>query len=130
MSKIPTPEDVKRLHGLNVALTQMGKRLLTHMPTQAIEAVMHNAGAFIKPMKNLDDDGNPMTLEIPVATLQQICTFANISLSRLLWERYKWERQVGRPYAPEGVTVDITEGDVPAEIESKESELTNEPEEV
>ena len=89
---------------LNVALTGQAKEFARGLGTNGMEAVLANFAEFLK--GDLKSD----TLTMPTAAVKSMAMLASVTLSRILKERYKLERQTGQRYEVEVPTVQVVQG--------------------
>ena len=89
----PTERDVlKGMLSYNVQLSRMAKEGLSKMPTGTVESLLQNYSALMA-----GDYGDEETVAIPVDVIRETGLFASVTLSRMLWERYKLEKTLGGP---------------------------------
>jgi len=91
-SRMSASELISRMHSYNVRLTELAKRGVAEMHTGNMEGLLQNFSLLMA--GNYEDQDK---IEIPVEVVRNVALFASVTMSRLVWERYKYERKLGRP---------------------------------
>jgi hypothetical protein len=94
---------IQRMRRFNLAITEMSKKAVGEMSTASIEKVLESFSMLLS-----GEYGDQETLEMPIDVVRQTSLFALVSLSRLLGERYKLEKKLGRPVVVEAEVVEPT----------------------
>jgi len=94
---------IQRMRRFNIAITEMSKKAVGEMSTASMEKVLESFSMLLS-----GEYGDQESLEMPVDVVRQTSLFALVSLSRLLGERYKLEKKLGRPVVVEAEVVEPT----------------------
>jgi len=100
MTTVPTFVDkrqsardlIQRTRTFNVKMAELSKQAMRESPTGNIEGTLENLSMLMT-----GDYGEEETVKIPVDIVRQMAMFAAVTVSRLLEERYKLEKKLGRP---------------------------------
>jgi len=113
-----SPRDlIQKVRKYNVQMNGLAKRGVGEMHTGNIENLLENFSMLMS-----GDYGEEKTIQMPVEVVREIALFAAVTLSRLLCDRYKLEKALGRPVnsAPleEPSKEDLTKAVLSGSIES------------
>jgi hypothetical protein len=89
-------ELISKMHSYNARLTELAKRGVGEMHTGNMEGLLQNFSLLMA-----GDYGEKEKVEVPIDILRNMGLFASVTMSRLIWERYKYERKLGRPVVEE-----------------------------
>lgn len=120
--KLPTERDIiKRMHKYNVDMTTLAKKGVSDMHTNNMEGLLQNFSLLMA-----GDYGDQEKIEVPIEIIRNMALFAGVTLSRLIWERYKLEKSLGRPAvegspeSPKVVEFGLTDDDSSGTLEESE----------
>ncbi len=112
------PTDTERVYKFHNDITQLAKSAINDLHTQEIEGLLQNFSLLMA-----GDYGESETVEFPVEVVRETALFASVCLSRLLWERYKLEKRLGRSLVDrEPNTPDLTNLIFGDKLEKEEKE--------
>lgn len=98
---VPSERDlIQRMYSYNVSMAKLGQRSANDIGTDGLESVLENLSLIL-----VGEYGDNENIEVPVAVLRQSAMFASIALSRILWERYKYEKTLGHKLKPTGEVI-------------------------
>lgn len=92
IDKRPSARDlIKRMYSYNVQMNALSKKAVGELHTGNLEGLLQNFSMLMT-----GNYGDQETIEMPVEVVRQSSLFAATTLSRLVWERYKLEKTLGR----------------------------------
>jgi hypothetical protein len=94
--RMSASELISKMHAYNVKITELAKQGVSTMHTGNMEGLLQNFSMLMA-----GNYGDQEKVEVPVDVLRNMGLFASVSMSRLVWERYKYERKLGRPVVEE-----------------------------
>lgn len=85
------PSKIEKVYNFHGEMTNLAKKAVSELHTQELEGLLQNFSLLMA-----GNYGEEKSVEFPVDVIRETALFAGVALSRLLWERYKLERTLGR----------------------------------
>lgn len=93
---VKNPNEIEKVYEFNRRLTEAAKEGISTVHTENLRGTLQNFSVLMA-----GDFGEQETVEIPVDVMRNMALFGAVALSRLVYERMKLEKSLGRPVVDE-----------------------------